>query len=449
MKIPELPPNWLNILRENLTSIFESEENSKLNEFVRRIERREEYVYWDKIKFLQLPESIKSELAWAYLKFSRQSKIQPTTLISKNGGRFGYWIPSSVLEKISYIDKYASGQILIDEPVLHSGERKKYLISSLMEEAIASSILEGAATTRKAAKEMLRSGRKPRNHSEKMVYNNYQTITKIKELIKSPLNNDLILELHHSMTVDTLEHSNECGRFRTDEDEPIYVKSPEGETLYTPPEPKKIPPMMKLLYDYANEDNSETFTHPVIKAINLHFYLAYIHPFMDGNGRTARALFYWYILKQKYWMFEFLTISRIFLKAPSQYARAFLYTENDDLDLTYFISFHLKVISIAISELISYMLNKQKEVRKIDRYLKQYQDLNERQKALIKHAMDNPESQYIISMHKTVNNITYETARTDLLELVKLGLLDKIKKGRKFYFVPLKNLSLKLHQRKR
>ena len=110
---------------------------------------------------------------------------------------------------------------------------------------------------------------------------------------------------------------------------------------------------MKILYDYANKNIEEEFAHPVIKAINLHFYLSYIHPFIDGNGRTARALFYWYMLKQKYWMFEYLTISRVFLKAPAQYARAFLYTEYDSLDLTYFISFHLKAVIIAIRELIT------------------------------------------------------------------------------------------------
>jgi hypothetical protein len=42
------------------------------------------------------------------------------------------------------------------------------------------------------------------------------------------------------------------------------------------------------------------FIHPVMRAITLHFWLAYDHPFCDGNGRTARALFYWSMLKQGY-----------------------------------------------------------------------------------------------------------------------------------------------------
>jgi len=447
MKIPEKPPDWLAIVKDNLNAILESENIVALNDFIRKIEQREEYVYWDKIGYLPLPENIKQELAWAYLKFSRQAKIQPTKLISKEERRFGYWIPASVLKNLSFIDKYTGGQILLEEPIAQGMEQKRYLISSLMEEAIASSILEGAATTRKVAKEMLREGRKPRTHAEKMVFNNFQTIMKIKDLIKKPLSDELILELHRSMTIETLEDPSSCGRFRTNNDEPIYIRDGEGQTLYTPPSPDKISSMMKTLYDYANENTDEEFTHPVIKAINLHFYLSYIHPFMDGNGRTARALFYWYMLKQKYWMFEYLTISRVFLKAPVQYARAFLYTEFDDLDLTYFISFHLKVVTIAIRELIEYIRRKQKEVRKIDSLFKKYPELNERQRALIRHAFDNPDVQFTINAHQNINNITYETARTDLLNLTKEQLLNKIKKGRKFYFIATQKLYSKMKQK--
>ena len=158
---------------------------------------------------------------------------------------------------------------------------------------------------------------------------------------------------------------------------------------------------------------------------------------MDGNGRTARALFYWYMLKQKYWMFKYLTISRVFLKAPAQYARAFLYTEFDDLDLTYFLSFHLKVVTIAIRELVGYIKYKQKEVRKIDFLFKKYPELNDRQRELIRQAFDKPDAQFTISTHQNTNNITYETARTDLLNLAKEQFLTKIKKGRKFYFIPV------------
>ncbi len=432
MKIPEKAPDWHRYIK----NIFEFSDIDKLNELVVAVEQRDEYAYWDKVKHLPMPENISPELAWAYLKFSRQSKIRRTPLVGEEGQHFGYWIPDNAFRNISYLDQHAGGEILIGDKTIHRSEQKRYLVNSLMEEAIASSLLEGAATTRKEAKEMLRSGRKPRDHAEQMIFNNYKTIVKIKDLVKSPLSNDLILELHRSMTVDTLDDPGESGRFRAVKDEAIAVRDAEGQTLYVPPSPEKIPKMMAVLYDYANTTEETQFTHPIIKAINLHFYLSYIHPFMDGNGRTARALFYWYMLKHGYWMFEYLTISRIFLISRAQYAKAFLYTEIDDLDLTYFISFHLKVVNNAVRNLIEYIRKKQKEAQEAARYLLQYPDLNDRQKALLRNALENPDRLYTIACHGSVHSVTYECARRDLLGLAKKGFLIITKKGREFIFVP-------------
>ncbi len=290
MKLPEKAPNWLEIVSNNYKIIFSPGTLKILNEFTSHVDLRDEYLYWDKFKYLNIPESISLELAWAYLKFSRQSKSQKTSFISKDSENFGYWTPDTILRDLSFIDKYSSGLILSDSSGYKS-EQKKYIVNSLMEEAIASSQLEGAATTRKVAKEMLRSGRKPRNHAEQMIFNNFRTILMIKNLIGTPLNDQVLFELHRSMTIDTLENPDWCGRFRNEQDEPISVADKDGETLYIPPSPEKISSMMKILYEYANEaDDTRKFTHPVIKAILLHFYLSYIHPFNDGNGITLLVI---------------------------------------------------------------------------------------------------------------------------------------------------------------
>lgn len=440
MKIPEKAPNWNKVLADSFKNLFEAKNLSALNEVTVKVDQGEDYLYWDTFKYQPTPENISIEEAWAYLKLSRQSKIIKTRLINKNSENFGYWTPDDVLKRLSFIDQHGGGQVLIGDVAIHRSEQKRYVINSLMEEAIASSQLEGAATTRKVAKEMLRSGRKPKSHAEKMIHNNFQTIMKIKELVNKPLTEELILELHRSMTMETLEATSMCGRFRTAKDEPIDVKDEEGNVLYEPPAPDKIGPMMKVLYDYANETTEKRFTHPVIKAINLHFYLSYIHPFNDGNGRTARALFFWYMLKNKYWMFEYLTISKIFLEAPSQYAKAFLYTEIDDSDLTYFISFHLRAINIAINKLLQYIKRKQKEASETTHWLKKYPELNARQKESVRYIMDRPDEFYTINIHQNIYNVTYETARRDLLDLAKKKLIIMVKKGRKFCFMASKDL---------
>jgi Fic family protein len=199
------------------------------------------------------------------------------------------------------------------------------------------------------------------------------------------------------------------------------------------------------LCDYANEEQGEVFVHPVVKAALLHFGLAYIHPFVDGNGRTARALFYWYMLKNKYWLFEYLSISRILVRAPGQYKRAYLYSEIDGQDVTYFLMFNLRAVNLAIRGLHAYLTKQQQELKETTQLIRKYPDLNHRQYDLLYHAVSDPTVIYTIKFQKNVYNVSYETARADLLELEKKGFLTRIKtKGKEFAFTPSKDITKKL-----
>ena len=172
--------------------------------------------------------------------------------------------------------------------------------------------------------------------------------------------------------------------------------------------------------------------------------MAYDHPFKDGNGRTARALFYWYMLSQGYWLFEFVSISTILKKSPTKYARAFLYTETDDNDLTYFIIHQLDIIVKAIDSLHSYIQKKTEELKETEKLLKPSSELNYRQIALLGHALKHPGQDYTIESHRKSHGVTYQTSRTDLLNLYERGLLTKIKLSKAFIFQPSPNLSKKL-----
>lgn len=445
MKIPEKAPDWNNILRNNLESVLNLTNSDEIAKLLHRANK--EYLYWDRFKYLSMPEGIISEIAWAYLKLSRSAQIKKISATDKNGKQFGYWLPDSILKELHYIDQRAGGQILVDDPGIHTAERERYLINSIMEEAIASSQLEGAATTRKKAKEMLRLGRRPENSAEQMILNNYLTIKNIKDIINKPLTPKLLTSLQASMTKDTLEDPDASGRFRN-ENEQNQVVDNEGQVLYIPPLANELQKRIKTLCDYANEDQEKEFVHPVIKAIILHFWLAYIHPFVDGNGRTARALFYWYMLKNKYWMLEYLAISRVILKAPAQYTRAYLYSEMDGQDLTYFISFHLRAIHLAIEALQLYLAKQQGELRKTEKFLRAYPGLNHREYNILYHALSHPDAVYTIDFHKNVYGIVYQTARTDLLDLVEKGLLEKVKRGKVFYFIPSGDIHKRLRNLK-
>ena len=428
------PPPELSRLRKergeklDFLALMESEE-------VRRIVKRvnhERYLYWDKLKYQSFPKEFMPEDLWLYVKTVRAGNFRPAPFTDKSGRPFSYWIPDLVLKSLNEIDQWSGKLLTADQTVLPSKER--YIISSLMEEAIASSQLEGASTTRKVAKDMLRTGRPPKDRHERMILNNWNIIQFVRERPTMRLTPDLLREIHAMVTEGTMDHPDEAGRFRTSQD--AIIVEYQGETVHVPPAAESLPDRLKAFCAFVNQDDPEEWIHPVIKAVMVHFWLAYDHPFTDGNGRTARALFYWYMLSRGYSVFEYASISRYFVRAPGQYVRAYVYTELDEGDLTYFLDFHLHVICLALRDVRQYLVRKQLEIQRASQSLQGFRGLNLRQKGVLDQAMRKGPGHYTIRAHMNYHGVVYQTARQDLLELAKKGFLKTKKQGKEFVFVP-------------
>lgn len=324
--------------------------------------------------------------------------------------------------------------------------RQHYLVNSLMEEAIRSSQLEGATTTRRVAKELLRTGRAPKDRSERMILNNYRALQYMRDEIPAELTPGAVLELQRILTDGTLNNPDAAGRVqRPDEERIAVVDRIDGTVIHAPPPAEQLPERLQALCDFANEGESpDRFIHPVLRAILLHFWLAYDHPFEDGNGRTARALFYWYMRTHGYWLVEYLSISRILRHAPGKYTRAFVQTETDERDTTYFIVYQLDVIQRAVEQLHDYLRQKIKDVRDVEALLKGSDQFNHRQFALLANALRVPDALYTFQTHAASHSVTHETARGDLLPLVKMGLLEQRRQGRRYTFTPPPDLAKRL-----
>jgi Fic family protein len=445
MKVPQKAPQLPELLAE-----VAKEGAGRLAALVASDLRRKpegKYVHWDELRHLPLPQGFTHRQWWLAIKISRRTLHRLPFADSRRMG-FTYSIPENLFKLLHEIGRDASGRIEIAELVTSSETRDRYLVNSLIEESITSSQLEGAATTHRVAKEMLRQGRKPRNHGERMIYNNYAAMQFIRSNEHLPFTPELILELQSVMTDSTLEDPTAAGRWRRPEENIRVVDERIHEVLYVPPPAKDITNRINELCRFVNDSGENPFIHPLIKAIATHFMMGWIHPFVDGNGRTARALFYWCMAKSGYWLIEFTSISRVIKKAPAQYARAYLHTETDDNDLTYFLDHQLKVISEAIKALHSYLAQKTKEIADTRHLIaaspKLKGKLNYRQLAAMDHLMKHPQVTYRIAEHRNSNQVTYETARTDLLDLVELGLLEKHREGKSFVFHMRQNLREKL-----
>lgn len=405
--------------------------------------RQQRYDHWNKFRRRQAPEGLTAEQWWYGVKLARSLNRKTIDLEDPKGDRFNYVIVDAISQMQHEVDLSTGGRIGMAEPVTNSQEKDRYLISSLVQEAITSSQIEGALTTREVAKEMLRANRRPQNRDERMILNNYLTMRHISRIKDQPLTPEVVFDLHRQMTEATLDDPDDAGRFRGG-DRRIEVGDDYGQIAHVPPPADQLPVRLEKMCDFANAQSPGHFVHPVVRSIILHFWLAYDHPFVDGNGRTARALFYWSMLRNGYWLFEYVSISQVILGSNRQYYRAFLHTETDDNDLTYFILYHLKVIGQAIDRLHRYIQRKAEQARAVDALLRSTVALNHRQRALLGHALRHPGQRYTTESHRASHGVVYQTARNDLLDLARRKLLTISKRGKTDYFAPAKDLEQRL-----
>ncbi|HEU4717564.1 MAG TPA: Fic family protein [Bacteroidia bacterium] len=400
----------------------------RINDLIEKI--NQEYLYWDRVKYQKAPGKISPEIIWILTKLSR---VLSGKKLSFGKYKFTYNLTDIIQKGLHEFDLHIGGD-LGATTVVPAEDKNRYLVSSIMEEAIASSQIEGAVTTRRKAKEMLRKNIRPRNKSEQMIVNNYRTIKYIVDIQNEPITAERLFEIHRLIVNRTLEDPHDEGKYRSD-NEVNVIDAADNEVVYTPPDFKEVASLMKDLFVFFNSNDEKQFIHPIIKGCIIHFMIGYIHPFVDGNGRTARALFYWYLLKNGYWLTEYLSISRLIVKSKVQYAKAYVYTETDDNDLTYFLIYKIKTMQLAYADLKSYIQSKIKEKKHLIAFQK-IEGINERQAFILKWMHDEPDIILTIKEIETRFNISNQTARTDLTTLQKMGYLETMgldKKTKAFY----------------
>lgn len=451
MRVPQ-PPPAIEPLLEELTSSRDPETTRRVLDGRRPVDHKGRYLHWDDLRHRRPPDGLTHQQWWLATSLSRRSVRRSMPLRAVDGTRFGICMVDAVWEALHRIDQAAAGQVLADDPEITRGRHNRYIVSSLIEEAIASSQLEGASSTRAVAKRMLLAGRSPRDRSERMIFNNHAAMSAVKELAHAAtsLTADLVCELHRVLTDGTLDDPADAGRIQSPDETRVWVSwhgaSSTGQRVHVPPSAQELPTRLAQMCAFAGGEGDDGFVHPVLRAVVLHFWLAYDHPFVDGNGRLARSLFYWSMLRSGFWLAEYLAVSSILRQAPAQYARSFLLTETDGNDLTYFVLYQLHVIERAIETLRAYIQRKHAEIREVEALLAGHAELNHRQRDVLAAALRDAEADFSIARHQRKHAVTYQTARTDLLRLVELRLLTQQRDGKAFRFRPVADLPDRLRE---
>lgn len=383
-----------------------------------------EHLHWDALRYKTPPGEWTHREWWFVLKLGRMNRQVATGLAGTDETPFKFSLTDEVQSLLPKIDMRGTAATPTVLNSAATSAARKYQIEALMDEAFTSSKIEGAATTRPKAMKMLREESKPRDKSERMILNNYLAMERLVEVRDEPLSLDLMRELHAILTKDTLDDPSMEGTFRGPGDL-IVIVDERQETIYEPPPHAQLHARLERLVAFANGTNDQPYIHPVIKAIILHFMIGYEHPFVDGNGRLARALCYWQLLRSGYWIARYVSISQAILKTKAKYYRAYLETETDENDLTYFIQYNLRGLVGEMERFEQLVEQSQRELDDLGKNVRRLKNLNLRQRDLVLHALKHPHFEYTITGHATAHAITHEGARKDLLELVELGLMER------------------------
>lgn len=370
--------------------------------------------------------------AWEILKIARSLSA---SVLPYEPLKISYVLIPEIYESLHLCDQDLANVLRLTEK--SASAASDYVAEILSEEAISSSQLEGAVTTVVVARELLRKEKEPRNTDERMIVNNHRAMQFIRENKNVELTKEFICEVQRILTDGTLDEPEYSGVFRTTDD--VWVRDKiTNKKLHHPPKAEDIPQLISALCDFANADKNADkprFIHPMIVGIALHFLIGYIHPFYDGNGRTARALFYWYVLSREYRLFEYIPISKMIKNSPGKYRDAYLATEKDDLDLTYFILYNLSCVDKARKALHEHIENLKSQKSASAAKVAELSDLkNIRQGNILTYMLEYKGEEFGIDEIAKRFGVTYQTARTDLMHLNALGYLWMRKRGKAQYY---------------
>lgn len=415
--------------------------STEVQESVRRAQ--ESYLPWQEFKNKAWVPGNKEKI-WFLVKLQREFNKTKTEIKDKDRNYYTF-NPRSHVQFLHEIDLEMGGNFM-GVSDFSEGDRQQIIRRNLIDESIASSRLEGANTSREVARKMLSEGRRPRDKDEQMIVNNHEAMRRIEEELKhEKLSIALLKDLHKQVTKNTLKNKMLEGALRETLDEKgnrlKIMPWDEVTVTYVTPDREFVEEQLPRLIKFANDEGDEMFIHPLTKAIMLHFWVGLLHPFEDGNGRLARILFYWYMLRKGYWAFSYLSLSERIIKSPRQYAEAYIYSEQDGYDLNYFIHYNMDKLKLARRHFQEYLKERISENRQAVRIIQSEYHFNARQLKLLQYlAKDEQRYTNPKSYLETNSTIGHVTAWSDLKKLIDDGFLKKIKNGRNVYYYPTQKI---------
>ncbi|MBP8763130.1 MAG: Fic family protein [Acetoanaerobium sp.] len=389
------------------------------------------YLPLEKIRIAKLYKNLKEfknidiNEFWKELSDFRKSIGKKLIFLDKEERNLFFNYTKESREYVNFIEDLGRDKI---EDIIPDDIKESALIDSLIDEAFSSSVIEGAYSTRKRAHDMIINNKQPKNKSEKMILNNFRALEYTMDNIEEELTHDIVYSIWEILTNETIEEEDICSGYRTGD---VEVRNKKDELVFEGPSSNEIQEMMESLIEYFNGIDN---TNPIVKACIIHYYFVYIHPFFDGNGRTARALMHMYLIRNGYDFLKYFSISKILVDNRSGYYESIRTCEIHESDVTYFIDFYTKLLIDTISEIRKNYLNQFSKKIIFESIEMKNVILNARQEKVLNYFLKRTKSNIDIKEYTKKYQVTTETARKDLQILVDFGFFKKIKSGKKYLY---------------
>jgi Fic family protein len=391
----------------------------------------------------RFPKALDAQLAWSVVRDARRSQLTQLAPFNQYLSSFDYFVSPAIQQANLLIEQHTSlSSVEWMAQQLGEGEGFKQVLESLVkDEAISSSQLEGAATTTRVARDFLLNERQPESLSEKMILGNFRLMQAAWSEKDKPLSLALIKQLHHIGMSDIDDEKYQPGQLRTTDD--VVVVDASGEVVHTPPLAKELEQRLEFVVSWLNDMEPSSSASAFVIASALHFAIGFEHPFHDGNGRLARALFYWVMFKQGYHAFRYISISALLNEAPVQYGKSYIHTETDEMDMTYFIGYQSKIVIRAVEKFLqdfSALDNKYRNFKAVLASSKYYAQANENQRTVIILVHNIGIKKVTANWVQLMMGCSYNTAVSIINGLVKLGIFKRDKVGREWHYSMLEGL---------
>ena len=361
------------------------------------------YVSWDSLRNRDL--KLPAEDVWRAMASLRRSS---GSSVRVGGTVFTWNVTPGMMSVMHRIDMRHSGGMLLAHRLNHHS-KKAYAVSSAMEEAIGSALISGCMLQSKSVKKHMREERQPKNDYEAVAMRTYAALNLARSLSDQPLTPEILLRINEAETGLT--------GWRDSEDSEPEPHSREPQLTQFP-----VSRIRKAVDDMCAFAGDES-VHPLIRAFSLEYMILRVQPFATGNGRTARAVASWCMARCGYGVDLYLAVSGVRRAKQSAYQRAFMTAEAEYDDMTYAVSFCTDATDAAMDNFLSYVDRKTREQDDVLEGVA-LNDLNPRQRSIL---TDVSKSQDGVTVEELAakHQVTYQTARADLILLLTRGLVEK------------------------